>query len=135
MTSCTLEATRRPLNISWGLYITHPERVALSLTDPQQVATAWLHDVIEDCGISAEELIKAGISDEVVEAVGLLTRRADVSSDDYYAAIRENLLALAVKRADIADNTLDWRVAQLPTETRDRLNVKYEKALQVLGDS
>lgn len=114
-------------------YISHPERVAYSLTNPLEVATAWLHDVIEDCGISAPDLLKAGISAPVVEAVELLTRRPDIPSADYYAAIRQNPIALAVKKADIVDNTLDWRLEQLPDETRKRLAAKYEKALAALG--
>jgi (p)ppGpp synthase/HD superfamily hydrolase len=49
-------------------YIDHPRRVAERLAphDPQHVAAAWLHDVIEDSGISASDLIAAGISREVV---------------------------------------------------------------------
>lgn len=54
-------------------YIEHPRRVAGRLDDPQQIAAAWLHDVIEDCGITADDLVKAGISQEVVAAVVLLT--------------------------------------------------------------
>lgn len=43
------------------------------LDDPKHFAAAWLHDVIEDCGITADDLVKAGISQEVVAAVVLLT--------------------------------------------------------------
>ena len=30
-------------------YISHPSSVADRLSEPAQVAAAWLHDVIEDC--------------------------------------------------------------------------------------
>jgi hypothetical protein len=39
--------------------------VAARSVDPKNVAAAWLHDVIEDCGIAAEDLAAARISDEV----------------------------------------------------------------------
>src|SRR5687768_9448583 len=68
-------------------YIEHPRRVATRLVGPKYVAAAWLHDVIEDCGITAENLAAAGISDEVIAAVVLLTRTKDNGGNGYYEAI------------------------------------------------
>lgn len=48
-----------------------------ALDDPKHFATAWLHDVIEDCGITPDDLTAAGISCEVIDAVVLLTRTED----------------------------------------------------------
>jgi (p)ppGpp synthase/HD superfamily hydrolase len=118
-------------------YILHPARVAARLKDPAEVAAAWLHDVIEDCDVTREDLLKAGISPEVVDAVVLLTRtpgdKDGPDPDAYYRALRENPIALAVKRADIADNTDPARTALLPEEQRERLRAKYEHALEVLA--
>ena len=114
-------------------YIEHPRRVAASLADPKHVAAAWLHDVIEDCGITAEDLAAAGISDEVIAAVVLLTRTNDNGGNGYYEAIRENPIALAVKLADIADNTDPERTVRLEPKDRERLAEKYKTALQLLG--
>lgn len=50
-------------------YIDHPRRVASRLVDLQEQAAAWLHDVIEDTGVTAVDLLKAGIDDAVVQAV------------------------------------------------------------------
>ena len=60
---------------------------------------------------------------------GLLDR----DDEEYYAAIRANTHARAVKLADIDDNTADWRVAQLDDATRERLAAKYAKARAALG--
>ncbi|WP_269048047.1 hypothetical protein [Paenarthrobacter sp. Z7-10] len=124
-------------------YITHPSRVAGRLTDPQHVAAAWLHDVLEDCGkifagppafgITAEDLLAAGIEQDVVDAVVLLTRTADNAGDRYYEAIRANAIAKAMKLADIAENTDPARTAKLTPETREKLARKYAHALAVLG--
>jgi (p)ppGpp synthase/HD superfamily hydrolase len=114
-------------------YIEHPRRVAARLNDPKHIAAAWLHDVIEDCGITAGNLAAAGISSEVIIAVVLLTRTADNEGDGYYEAIRENPIALAVKLADIADNTDPERTARLEPEVRQRLAGKYENAKKLLG--
>ncbi len=113
-------------------YIEHPRRVAARLTDPREVAAAWLHDVVEDCEISAQDLLDAGISQDVVDAVELLTRTGDVAKDEYYKAIRKNPIALAVKLADIADNTDEERTRQLAPADRERFAKKYREALEVL---
>lgn len=117
-------------------YIEHPRRVAARLTKmnaaPSHIAAAWLHDVIEDCGVTASDLIAAGISREVVDAVVLLTRTESNKGDGYYLEIRKNPLALAVKRADIADNTDPERTALLSAEKRERLAAKYAHALTIL---
>ncbi len=44
-------------------YIVHPERVARRLSeDSEAQAVAWLHDVLEDTGVSEKFLIDAGIT-------------------------------------------------------------------------
>ena len=59
------------------------------------------------------------------------TRSRHIADDEqYYAAIAANPQARAVK---LADNTADWRVAQLDAPTRERLAVKYAKARTALG--
>lgn len=122
-------------------YISHPARVASHLNEPAEIAAAWLHDVVEDCsevfagsppfGITADDLLRAGIQPEVIDAVVLLTRTAD-KGDAYFEAIRANPVALAVKLADIADNLDPTRTANLDPGTRERLAEKYEHARTVL---
>ena len=115
-------------------YIEHPRRVVdgLAVPDARHLAAAWLHDVIEDCGISESDLIAAGISQEVVDAVALLTRTKENNGVGYYTAIRNNPIALAVKLADIKDNMDPARTARLDPGVRTRLSEKYEKAVSAL---
>jgi (p)ppGpp synthase/HD superfamily hydrolase len=73
-------------------YVGHVRRVA-SYVDPADTearVAALLHDVIEDCGITAAELADQGIPAESIDAVELLTRRAEVASADYYQRIRDH---------------------------------------------
>lgn len=116
-------------------YITHPRRVAARV-QPQTAenrAAALLHDVLEDTSVTAEDLAAAGVPDGVIAAVRLLTRSKDVPSTEYYEAIRTDPIALAVKLADIADNTDPSRLALLDSATQDRLRAKYAAALTALG--
>lgn len=100
------------------------------LNDPLEQATAWLqHDVLEDSTVTRRDLLEAGIPGGVVEAVTVLTRTDAVSDADYYAGIRANPIALAVTRADIADNLEPWRVKQLDVSVQERLAAKYGRAL------
>lgn len=65
---------------------------------------AMLHDVVEDSDVTLEDLLEAGIEKRLVEAVALLTKTDDTVIEDYLAAIKENKLALVVKKADMGFN-------------------------------
>lgn len=112
-------------------YIDHPRRVAARLTDLRAQAVAWLHDVIEDTDVTPDDLRGAGIDDDVIAAVQLLTRTGDDGA--YYARIAADPLAREVKLADIADNTDPERTALLDPATRGRLAEKYTNARRALG--
>lgn len=121
-------------------YVEHPRAVVAllrgsvlfdDLPAPDQetaVQAAWLHDVVEDTPVTPDDLRRHGFGADVVEAVGLLTRTADVAPPDYYAAVRAHPVARAVKVADIAHNTDPGRQSALEPVARERLTAKYEAA-------
>ena len=119
-------------------YIDHPRRVAAAVSAhadpawlPQAQAAAWLHDVLEDTAVTAAEL-RAQFPPEVVHAVQLLTRRPGQTPEAYYAAVKADPIACAVKHADLDDNTDPARLARLDPATRERLTAKYAKARAAL---
>lgn len=94
------------------LYITHPERVvsrlrAQGVTDEGILAAAWLHDVIEDGAFVWRTLEDAGIPDDVVEMVALLTKPLGTSYQNYLNRLVTNKAACRVKVADMLDNLSD----------------------------
>ncbi|MBJ7290910.1 hypothetical protein, partial [Williamsia sp.] len=91
------------------------------------------HDVVEDSGITAADLLSRGVPKEVVDVVTLLTRDKEVSDENYYAAISDHPTALVVKLADLADNTDIERLRRLPEALQQKLTAKYEKAYRALG--
>ncbi|GAA1055831.1 hypothetical protein GCM10017608_15130 [Agromyces luteolus] len=129
-------AHRGQLDKSGTPYIDHPGRIAERfdpVTDPIAAAAAWLHDVLEDTPLTSRELFEAGVLLEVVGVVELLTRRPEVTPDEYYARIRRHPVALRVKLADIDDNTAPWRLRRLDFAKQQRLAEKYRHARRVLG--
>lgn len=119
-------------------YIGHPMRVAAIVSASggvkHEVVAALLHDVTEDSAIDALTLLGLGVSGKAVDIVDLLDRKkARRERRDYYTSIREHEGALAVKLADIQDNTDERRLALLEPDEADRLRNKYARALRELG--
>lgn len=118
-------------------YIGHPARVAGHAAaaggDERVVAAAWLHDVVEDTGITPADLRAAGVPDDVVTAVVAVTKVPGEQVEDYFARVNRDPVAVAVKTADLADNTDPARLAALDDATRRRLEEKYARARQLLA--
>ena len=109
-------------------YLGHVRRVVDRVDGGVEKAVARLHDVIEDTKLGELDLMEAGMPKEVIAAVLAITHRPHEPRVDYYARVRANRYALAVKLADVADNSDPARLAQLDDTTRERLTAKYAKA-------
>jgi (p)ppGpp synthase/HD superfamily hydrolase len=108
-----------------GPYIDHPGRVAAQATlldelAAEDVAAAWLHDVIEDCGVTAEDLRAAGFPDQTVDLVVELTnpskRRKDLRRAGRKQLDRDHLRGVSrkakrLKMLDRIDNLRESSVA------------------------
>ena len=112
-------------------YILHPLRLMNQMVSDEEMATALLHDVIEDSDITAEDMLREGISETVVDAVICLTRRGGETYDDFIARVSQNDLALKVKIADIEDNINVLRLNRLTEKDLDRI-AKYHSAWKKL---
>ena len=107
-------------------YIRHPEAVAAMF--PEEKAglreIAWLHDVLEDTKVTAQDLLRQGISTWVVVAVVALTKIKREDYMEYLARVKENPAAREVKIRDLIHNLGDN-----PTKNMVK---KYAMALQFL---
>jgi len=117
-------------------YFGHIERVAPAVKpaggSKTQVVAAYLHDVIEDTDTTSAELLDAGVSIEALTLIAILTRHDEVSYEEYLQQIRSSPDALLIKQCDMAENMDPARTALLDDETRERLRLKYTKALAFL---
>lgn len=127
-------------------YIAHPSVVASMARaraerdgdlDPDVVEmVGWLHDVVEDTPVTLEDLHRFSCPQEVLYAVGAITKRPEEATLDYYARVKRNPYALAVKRADVEHNADPDRlakVAETDPERAARLAAKYARAREALG--
>ena len=126
-------------------YIGHVERVASLLIElfpyasiPEQEA-AWLHDTIEDCGITSDDMRDRGYTQETIDIVELVTRKPDgkhtFASWIEHIAASGNEGAIRVKIADLTDNLNPRRLAELPPEKAASLSKRYNRALEHLKTS
>ena len=109
-------------------YWMHLERVAHRLVErfpdatKAQVQAALLHDAIEDADVTAEDLRAAGVEEEAISAVQLVSRNLDRAGSylDWIERIASsgNITAIRVKIADNLDNSDPVRVTALAAGPR-----------------
>lgn len=122
-------------------YWMHVERVARRLAErfpdatKAQVQAALLHDAIEDAGVTAEDLRVAGIEEEAISAIQLVSRNMDPAGTylDWIERIAAsgNVTAIRVKLADNLDNSDPVRVAALAAGPR-MVAERYAPARSIL---
>ena len=113
-------------------YIQHPLYVASQVKTEQEKAVALLHDVIEDSDITVEDLLVSGLSNEVVTAVQILTKKKGQSYQEYLEKVKTNDLARVVKLADLKHNSDLSRLKSVSDTDRDRVK-KYKNAIRYLS--
>ena len=118
-------------------YIEHPRRVARAVEaeGEEAVIAALLHDVVEDGGLSVDELRAAGMPETSIAAIVAVTKQADEhGSDEGYRRFIERIatsgsrLAIVVKLADLADNADLTRLGRAPTPRDEARAAKYAAA-------
>ena len=114
-------------------YILHPIHLAEQMDTEDEIIVALLHDVLEsDRSTATYDYINLlGFSDEVIEAIHIITRNPDDSYFDYIEKVKNNKLARKVKIADIKHNL---RLDRLRSkEFSDSLVERYNKAIEILS--
>ena len=101
-------------------YILHPLRVMMAMRTEEEMIVAVLHDVVEDSDMTLEDLKEEGFSDEIIRAVGCLTKREGEPYEAHVERARNNLLALPVKIADLEDNMDPRRIGVFSDEDEKR---------------
>lgn len=109
-------------------YILHPLKVMLRMSSLEERIVAVLHDVVEDCGISLENLRKEGFSEEVLSAIESVTKVPGESYEDFVERAAQNPIGRVVKLADLEENSDLSRIASPSWEDLERVE-KYRRAI------
>lgn len=112
-------------------YIEHPLRVMNDVESIDEKVVAVLHDVIEDCHVSREELIKEGIPEHLVKKLEILCRAKNEDYFDYIDRIKADSITINVKLSDLKDNMNLERLKEVTDKDIKRLE-KYKKAKEIL---
>ena len=114
-------------------YIQHPLFVASLVEGELAKTVALLHDVVEDSDWTLEDLRKEGLPEEVVQAVGIITKKRNENYEEYILRVKQNPLARQVKLADLKHNSDLSRLANVTDRDRKRV-AKYQKAISFLSE-
>jgi len=136
------ELTKRAINIAYkahegqldrsGIpYIFHPMHIAEQMTTEETCIVAILHDVVEDTDVTLDELKEAGFSENIINAINLLTHRDEVPYLDYVRALKDDPIASVVKLADLNHNSDRTRLNVITKKDEQRF-LKYQKAKEIL---
>lgn len=128
------EAHKEQLDKSGIPYIYHPIHLAEQMKDEQTICVALLHDVVEDAGVTIDQLSAEGFSEEIITAVKLMTHDDSVPYMDYVKQISANPVAAAVKLADLRHNSDLTRLDTVDKSAGERIE-KYGKAIELLLNS
>ncbi len=117
-------------------YILHVIRVMFKMKSEEEKIVGVLHDVVEESSVTLDRLKDLGYSDQIVQAIDYLTWRKDQESyEQYVRRLKSDSLAVAVKRADLADHLVPsidggstWLEKNYP-----ELYERYRKALIEVG--
>ncbi|RON13624.1 HD domain-containing protein [Pseudomonas frederiksbergensis] len=112
-------------------YILHPLKVMLRVNTLEERIVAVLHDVVEDCGISFDDLRNEGFSETVLMAIASVTKVPDESYEAFVERAAQNPIGRVVKLADLEENSDLSRIAQPSWEDLERVE-KYRRAMGVL---
>jgi (p)ppGpp synthase/HD superfamily hydrolase len=112
-------------------YVLHPLRVMLRLDTNEEHIAGVLHDVVEDCGWSIEDLRAEGFSEAVLSAVEAVTKREGESYDDFVARAAADSIGRRVKLADLEDNCDLRRISNPTPKDYERIE-KYKRAIRMI---
>ncbi|KIP91853.1 HD domain-containing protein [Pseudomonas fluorescens] len=109
-------------------YILHPLKVMLRMNTLEERIVAVLHDVVEDCGVSLDDLRGEGFSEEVLAAIAAVSKVPGESYDDFVDRAAQNPIGRVVKLADLEENSDISRIASPSWEDLERVE-KYRRAI------
>ena len=117
-------------------YIEHPKRImedaaARGLPMDYRILAA-LHDVIEDCDVSYDDLRERGVPESVIIPLRAISRVEGEKYADYIKRVKKSRMARVVKILDLRDNLSPERQGNLSKQEQRGLGKRYNMSLAYL---
>lgn len=128
-----IKAHNNQLDINGLPYIGHPFRVMEAGQTLEEKIVGVLHDLLEDTHLKLTDLFSEGFSNEIVDAVHVLSKIENEDYDHYIKRVKKNNLAVRVKLNDLTDNMDLRRLKKITDDDVDRMR-KYLDAYNQLTD-
>lgn len=112
-------------------YVFHPFHLAEQMDDEETTITALLHDIVEDTDTTFDDLRKLGFSDNVINALKLMTHDKNIDYFEYVKNISKNPIARKVKIKDLEHNMDTSRLDEVTDKDLERVK-KYKKCHKYL---
>jgi (p)ppGpp synthase/HD superfamily hydrolase len=115
-------------------YILHPLSVMYLLgeTEEEVQCIAIGHDIVEDCGVTYQELRELGFTLRIIEGIRCLTKVPGESYDEYKAKVKSNPDAVKVKIADLRHNTDIKRLKGVGPKDIARMEKYYKFYMELI---
>lgn len=128
------EAHKDQVDKSGLPYVFHPFHLAEQMNDEDTTVVALLHDVIEDTDYTIEDIRSMGFSNNVINALILMTHDKAIPYMDYVAKIKKDPIARQVKLADLRHNSDLTRLDSFGEKDLNRVK-KYKAAMELLENN
>lgn len=112
-------------------YVFHPFHLAEQMDDEETTITALLHDIVEDTDTTFDDLRKLGFSDNIINALKLMTHDKNIDYFEYVKNISKNPIARKVKIKDLEHNMDTSRLDEVTDKDLERVK-KYKKCYKYL---
>ena len=112
-------------------YVFHPFHLAEQMDDEETTITALLHDIVEDTNTTFDDLRELGFSDNVINALKLMTHDKNIDYFEYVKNISKNPIARKVKIKDLEHNMDTSRLDEVTDKDLERVK-KYKKCYKYL---
>ena len=129
----SFEAHKDQVDKSGLPYIFHPFHLAEQMKSEETVIVALLHDVVEDTEYTLQDIAGMGFSQQVLDALAMMTHDKAVPYMDYVERLKENPIAKTVKLADLRHNSDLSRLDTVDKKALARIE-KYKQAIAKLTE-
>lgn len=113
-------------------YIFHLIHVMNNVEELDAKVVAILHDILEDTDMTKNDLLSLGFSEDIVNAIEVLTKPKQQAYIDYIENVNKHPLARKVKMIDLKHN-MDLTRLETITEKDLKRTKKYFKAYKILN--